>query len=161
MKYDAYLDIETTGLSPNFCDLTVIGVYLDDGDNEVTQFVGEEICSSKLSDILKKVDTVYTYNGARFDLPFIKGKLQLDITSHCQHEDLMYTCWQRNLRGGLKAVERQLGIKRKNADIDGYVAVQLWQNYQENGCAASLNKLLEYNKEDVLNLKEIKRILKT
>lgn len=157
---NAYLDIETTGLSPNYYDLTVVGLHLEDDNDEVVQFVGEEICSSELLKIIRKVDTVYTYNGARFDLPFIKGKLKLDITRHCQHEDLMYACWQKNLYGGMKEVERKLGIKRKIADVDGWIAVQLWHNYKFNGCNISLKKLLEYNKEDILNLKKIRKKLK-
>jgi len=31
MKYRAYLDIETTGLSRYYCDLTVIGIALEKG----------------------------------------------------------------------------------------------------------------------------------
>ncbi len=160
MKYYAYLDIETTGLSPHNSDLTVIGLHLDDGNNEVIQFVGDEICSLKLTKIIKKVDILYTYNGAQFDLPFIRRKLKLDLTEHCQHNDLKYTCWQRNLYGGMKEVERKLGIKRRIADIDGWMAVQLWHDYEFNGCTTSLKKLLAYNKEDVLNLKKIRRRLK-
>lgn len=159
MKYYAYLDIETTGLSPYREDLTVIGLHLDDGDNEVIQFIGDDICSSKPIKIIKNVNTLYTYNGAQFDLPFIRKKLRVDLTAHCQHEDLKYLCWQNNLYGGLKAVERELGIKRKLSDVDGWMAVQLWHNYKFNGCTASLQKLLEYNKEDVLNLKKLRRKL--
>ena len=160
MKCSAYLDIETTGLSPNCNDLTVIGVHLDDGNDEVIQFIGDEICSLKLTTIIKKVDTLYTYNGAQFDLPFIRKKLKVNLTEHCQHEDLKYACWQKNLYGGMKEVERKLGIKRKIADVDGWIAVQLWHNYKFNGCNISLKKLLEYNKEDVLNLKKIRKKLK-
>ncbi|MBI4842903.1 MAG: ribonuclease H-like domain-containing protein [Nitrospirae bacterium] len=160
MKSIAYLDIETTGLSSTYHDLTVIGLHIENDNDEVMQFVGEEISSSKLLKIIKKVDTVYTFNGSRFDLPFIKGKLKLDITSHCKHEDLMYACWQRNLKGGLKVVEKTLGIRRKIEDVDGYAAVQLWNDYQSQGCSASLKKLLDYNKEDVLNLKVLRRKLK-
>jgi uncharacterized protein YprB with RNaseH-like and TPR domain len=43
MEYYAYLDIETTGLSPVDCELTVIGIYKENGnDEEVTQLIGEE-----------------------------------------------------------------------------------------------------------------------
>lgn len=42
MKYCAYLDIETTGFSHRYNDLTVIGLHLDDGSDEVIQLVGDE-----------------------------------------------------------------------------------------------------------------------
>ncbi len=156
MQYSGYLDIETTGLSPRTCDLTVIGLHVDNGNNSVIQFVGDEIRSSKLINELRDIKVLYTYNGARFDLPFISEKIGIELTEYCRHEDLMFECWRRNLYGGLKAVEKHLGIKRKLTDINGWVAVQLWYDYKSNGNTASLNKLLEYNKEDVMNLKELK-----
>jgi uncharacterized protein YprB with RNaseH-like and TPR domain len=158
-KYSAYLDIETTGLSPDFAELTVIGIHVENGCEEVVQLIGDEISESGLIEALRNVDKLYTYNGSRFDLPFIREKLNIDLTDCCPHTDLMYSCWQRNLKGGLKAVERQLGIARSLTDVDGWVAVQLWHAYKETGCVNSLNKLLEYNKEDVLNLKKLRAIL--
>jgi len=160
MKYRAYLDIETTGLSPYNGDLTVIGLYIeDDGDNGVIQLVGDEICPSKLIKMLKNTEMLYTYNGSRFDLPFIREKLKVDLTEYCPHKDLMYSCWEKNLYGGLKKVERQVGIKRKLPDVDGRIAVQLWLNYKYYGDRNSLRKLLKYNEEDVLNLKILRQKL--
>jgi len=158
-KFPAYLDIETTGLSSCTSELTIIGIHVENGRDEVVQLIGEEICRSGLMKAMKNVATLYTYNGSRFDLPFIRQKLDIDLTEHCPHTDLMYACWRRNLKGGLKAVERQVGINRKLTDVDGWVAVQLWYDYKSRGCKHSLNKLLEYNKEDVLNLKKLRAIL--
>ncbi|MBI5408070.1 MAG: ribonuclease H-like domain-containing protein [Nitrospirae bacterium] len=160
VKYPAYLDIETTGLSPYHSNLTVIGIHIENGCEDVIQIIGDDITASALIESVKNAGTLYTYNGSRFDLPFIKEKLNVDLTDFCPHNDLMYSCWRNNLRGGLKAVERQLGIERNLTDVDGWVAVQLWNSYKWNGCNASLNKLLEYNKEDVLNLKKLRALLK-
>ena len=159
-KHFAYLDIETTGLSPYASELTVIGIHIENGSDTVVQMIGDEISRAGLIEAMGNVRMLYTYNGSRFDLPFIREKLNIDLTDCCAHTDLMYSCWQKNLKGGLKAVERQLGIERKLTDVDGLVAVQLWNSYKQNGCANSLNKLLEYNKEDVLNLKHLRKILK-
>ena len=156
----AYLDIETTGLSPYASELTVIGIHIENGSDTVVQMIGDKISRSSLIEAMGNVRMLYTYNGSRFDLPFIREKLNIDLTDCCAHTDLMYSCWQKNLKGGLKAVERQLGIERKLTDVDGWVAVQLWDNYKRNGCVNSLHKLLEYNKEDVLNLKHLRKILK-
>jgi uncharacterized protein YprB with RNaseH-like and TPR domain len=157
MKYCAYLDIETTGLSPLTSELTVIGLHIEDGaDNGVIQIVGEEISASRLKEAVKEIKTLYTYNGSRFDLPFMREKLGIDIPGCCNHKDLMYACWEQNLYGGLKAVERQLGIERKFPDIDGWVAVQLWFDFKQNGNQGSLKRLLQYNEEDVLNLRVLR-----
>jgi uncharacterized protein YprB with RNaseH-like and TPR domain len=160
MEYRAYLDIETTGLRPAECELTVIGIYRENGsDNEVIQMVGDEISRSKLVDALKNTSRLYTYNGSRFDLPFINTKLGIDLVKHCDHEDLMYACWKRKLKGGLKSVERQLGIARELTDINGLMAIQLWYEYVDQGNENSLAKLLKYNEEDVVNLRVLRERL--
>jgi hypothetical protein len=156
----AYLDIETTSLKAADGDLTVIGLYLEDGnEHKIIQLVENKISSSKLIEVMKKVKVLYTYNGTQFDLPYIKAKLGVDLTKYCIHKDLMYICWQRNLYGGLKEVERKLGIKRKLTNIDGKTAVQLWRNYKFYKDRDSLITLLEYNKEDVSNLRILRKKL--
>jgi uncharacterized protein YprB with RNaseH-like and TPR domain len=161
MESCAYLDIETTSLSPADGELTVVGVYLHHGTKgKFIQLVGDEISAVKLDEITENVQTLYTYNGERFDLPYIKAKLGLDLTQRRVHRDLMYDCWRSNLYGGLKAVERQLGIRRQTAGIDGRMAVQLWWDYQRVGDVTLLETLLKYNREDVLNLKMLRNKLR-
>lgn len=156
----AYLDIETTGLSRSCAELTVIGLGLERGNKcELLQLVGDRISTPRLMRLIKKVEALYTYNGTRFDLPFIKTKLGVDLREHITHKDLMYECWRRNLYGGLKEVERKLGIRRKTQGIDGRMAVKLWYDYNNYGNKKSLAILLEYNKEDILNLRVLRRKL--
>lgn len=151
--HDAYLDIETTGLSPVYSEITVIGVCLAAGDTSTfTQLVGDEATSDNLLSILRDAGTVYTYNGNRFDIPFIHVRLGVDLSERFHHHDLMYDCWRNNLYGGFKAVERQLGIPRQLHDIGGLEAVALWWRYQIDGDEQALSLLLEYNREDVVNL---------
>jgi uncharacterized protein YprB with RNaseH-like and TPR domain len=71
----------------------------------------------------------------------------------------MYHCQNRGLWGGQKRVERQLGIGRKTAGLDGADAVDLWFDYKENGSSRALKRLLKYNAEDVTNLAHIRRKL--
>jgi len=160
MKYRAYLDIETTGLSRYDCDLTVIGIGLEkDRKIEVVQLIEDDLYEGKLLKNLECADEIYTYNGSRFDLPFIKAKLGVDLKQCFTHRDLMYDCWRCDLKGGLKVVERKLGINRKLKNVDGYVAVQLWQDYVNNNNKNSLQMLLAYNTEDVVNLQVLRRKL--
>ena len=131
----------------------MIGIYSENSDDGiVTQLFGDKISSSRLIHAMEYTTMLYTYNGARFDLPFIKAKLNIDLTVYCRHEDLMYSCWKKNRYGGLKGVERQLGIERKLPDIDGWAAVQLWHKYKHYGDRESLEKLLKYNHDDILHL---------
>ncbi len=157
---EAYLDIETTGLSPADCIVTVIGIYICNGaDTRTVQLVGKDIAADSLLEALAGVSTIHTYNGSRFDLPFIHSRLGTDLNRLFPHRDLMFDCWKQNLYGGLKAVERQLGIERQLKDIDGYQAIRLWWRYVDSFDLEALNKLLEYNREDVVNLKTLKEIL--
>ena len=71
----------------------------------------------------------------------------------------MYDCWSNNLYGGLKVVEQQLGIPRELKGIGGLEAVMLWWKYQNDGDQDALAMLLQYNKEDVVNLKALRERL--
>jgi len=153
VKCYGYLDIETTGLSYRHGDLTVVGVATMKGtEQQVGQLIGDQIHGESVLSLLDGVDEVYTYNGSRFDLPFIKSKLDLDLRARFRHTDLMYDCWRNHLKGGLKVVESRLGIQRRLADMDGFMAVKLWWAYVNDNDAQALRTLLEYNKEDVVNL---------
>lgn len=157
---DAYLDIETTGLSRFYDDITVIGIYRCNGtDSELIQLVGEQATRDNLLKALEGVNIIYTYNGSRFDLPFIDASLGVDLEAKFYHHDLMYDCWRNNLYGGFKSVEQQLGIARQLQGIGGLEAIWLWWEYQNGYDQNALNLLLQYNKEDVVNLKTLRERL--
>jgi hypothetical protein len=157
---DAYLDIETTGLSQFYDDITVIGIYLcNSKDDKLIQLVGEQVTRDNLLKALEGVSTIYTYNGSRFDFPFIDSSLGIDLEAEFCHHDLMYDCWRNNLYGGFKSVEQQLGIPRQLQGIGGLGAVWLWWQYQNGGDQNALTLLLQYNKEDVVNLKALRERL--
>ena len=162
MQYnkEAYLDIETTGLTPIYDEITVVGIYLCDGINrELVQLVGGEATADSVMDALKGTSIIYTYNGKSFDLPFIHSRLGVNLEGPFEHHDLIYDCWRKNLYGGFKAVERQLGIERSLKEVNGYEAVRLWWRYVYHFDTDALATLLEYNKEDVLNLRVLKELL--
>jgi uncharacterized protein YprB with RNaseH-like and TPR domain len=160
MKCRAYLDIETTGLSRYDCELTVIGIGLEKGTEiQIIQLIEDDLYEQRLMKVLECADEIYTYNGSRFDLPFIRTQLGVDLSQCFKHRDLMYDCWRYDLKGGLKVVERKLGIERQLKGVDGYVAVQLWWDYVNNGNFDSLQMLLAYNAEDVANLRVLRKKL--
>ena len=157
---EAYLDIETTGLSYADSEITVIGIHVCHGvETNFIQLVGKDITVESMLDALNGVEVIHTYNGSRFDLPFIHRKLGINLKELFSHRDLMYDCWKNNLRGGFKAVECQLGIDRNLKGINGYDAVRLWWRYVDAFDLEALKTLLQYNKEDVLNLKLLKEKL--
>ncbi|MGH8009317.1 MAG: ribonuclease H-like domain-containing protein, partial [Candidatus Binatia bacterium] len=92
-----------------------------------------------------------TYNGKLFDLPFIRREMGLSL-AHA-HIDLRYPLAALGYKGGLKKIERSLGLEREGplALLDGWCAVLLWQ-YHEQGEEGALETLLRYNLEDVIHL---------
>ena len=160
MGMRCYLDIETTGISPKVYDLTVIGLAVEQGRGmKVIQLVGDQITPLRLMRALHGVDRMYTYNGRRFDLPFIRRRLGVNLEERFLHRDLMYDCWALNLKGGLKKVEQTLGIARQTQGIDGWMAVRLWWGYINRNDSEALRTLLAYNREDVVNLRTLRRKL--
>ena len=123
------------------------------------QLVGHKICGDAILAALQGVEELYTYNGHRFDLPFLHVRHGVNLEDQYKHIDLMNHCWRNNLYGGLKNVERTLGIQRKLTEVNGLEAVRLWWRYVNDYDENALKTLLEYNREDVVNLKILKEKL--
>jgi len=142
----AYLDIETSFAG----DITIVGIFCP--PDRLVQLVGDEVNWTNLWNALDGVTTILTYNGSRFDLPVIKRAVNLDLRKYFTCRDLMHDCWQKNLYGGLKRVEEQLGIARTTKGIDGLEAMRLWERVRVYGDEKALQVLLAYNRDDVQNL---------
>ena len=148
----AYLDVETDERQA----LTVVGVFRPDRGHR--QWVRPQFSRLELPNYLTDVELLMTYNGARFDLPLVRDQLGADLATLFRHRDLMLDCWAQNLYGGLKKVERRLGIHRDTEGVDGWAAIRLWHAHRA-GDAEALDLLLRYNREDVENLEALARKL--
>jgi uncharacterized protein len=153
MSDRAYLDIETSFTGK----ITVVGIYLP--DREIIQLIGDEITHTSLTDALSSAGAIVTYNGNRFDFPVIKRRVGLDLRAHFLSCDLMYDCWRQGFYGGLKGVEHQLGISRQTKGVTGGDAPVLWERYVRKGDREALELLLRYNRDDVMNLVVLERLL--
>jgi len=100
---------------------------------------------------LKKYKLLITFNGSAFDLPKLKKQFKLDIP--VPHLDLKPLCLNLGLKGGLKEIEKQLNLKRP-PHLYGN-PVELWKAFHASGDKEYLNLLLDYNKEDIENLKAV------
>ncbi len=148
-----YLDIETSNVNGGF--VTVIGMF--DGIDTKTMVKGINLDISILQKEISKHKILITFNGSTFDIPFLK-KLYPGLKINIPHYDLKVACQRLNLKGGLKEVEKQLSIKRPNIIVerlhngDPYT---LWKMWRATGDDYYLNLLIEYNEEDIINLKKI------
>ncbi len=153
----AFLDIETDGLGQGAIT-TVVGVHKDGED--VTLVRGRDLSAEGITRALEGAKLIITYNGSTFDLPMIEREFPFAVP-RVPHFDLRHGCSRLGYVGGLKSVERQLGISR-DKDLEymtGEQAVWLWHAWERRGSENALRTLLRYNMEDVKNLKPISRIV--
>ncbi len=146
-----YLDIETTGLSPVFDTVTMVGLF--DGCRYDVFIDGENL--QNLPERLKQYSVVVTFNGAGFDLRFLKLAFK-SLELPPIHIDLRWLTRRLGYRGGLKAIEKEFGICRDKSveDLDGHEATVLWSRHLR-GDRTALKELIAYNSEDVVHLKAI------
>ncbi len=153
----ALVDIETTGLTPGYDQITVIGLSdgtvarafvagrPQPGDDQLEKFI-EHIRSYRL---------LATFNGAAFDVPFIEKHFrEAGFKFEMPHIDLLPPARSLGLGGGLKDMEKQLGIVRDAdiKDIRGHEAILLWGAWK-NGDANAYRRLTTYCKADCVNLR--------
>jgi uncharacterized protein len=149
-----FLDIETTGLDSKNNDITLIGLF--DGINTKTMVKGINFDYKALKNELQKYKLMVTFNGSCFDVPFI-NKIYPGLLPNIPNFDVKSVTYKLNLKGGLKEIERKLGIKR-NKIIEKFYggdALTLWRMYRSTGDEYYLKLLVEYNEEDIINLKTI------
>lgn len=146
----AYIDIETTGLGSFDDHVTSIALY--DGRQVRTYVHGRNLERFEID--IADYDLLVTFNGKSFDLPMLRRMLGLRLDQ--AHIDLMHVLRSLGQRGGLKAIERRLGLHRRDMeDVDGYFAVLLWREYRRSGDESALETLLAYNVQDVLTLEPL------
>jgi uncharacterized protein YprB with RNaseH-like and TPR domain len=153
-KSTAYLDIETTGLWRGSDHITTVALF--DGKSLKTYVRGRNLQSLKKD--LQNYSLIVTYNGKCFDLPFIEDDLKFKIS--VPDVDLRYLCASIGWTGGLKRVEKKVGLKRPRALslLDGVDAPILWDKHL-NGHKHALPTLLAYNCADAVSLQTIAQLL--
>jgi len=149
-----FLDIETTGLNSRNNDITVIGLF--DGINTKTMIKNINLDYKKLKIELQKYKLMVTFNGSSFDVPFI-NKIYPGLLPDIPNFDVKSVTNRLDLKGGLKEIERKLGITRGKIveKFYGGDALTLWKMYSATGDDYYLKLLVEYNEEDIINLKTV------
>lgn len=149
-----YFDIETTGLDASHAVVTTVSYHLDGETHTLVR--GSDLTADRLRAAFGEADLLVSFNGKRFDQPFLEEEFGIQITT--PHLDLMYPCSRLGLDGGLKSIERAIGIDRDRPDISGRDAVRLWREH-ERGRDGALETLIEYNREDAVNLQRLAEIV--
>ena len=92
---------------------------------------------------------------SRGDVPVLKSVFPRFIVPPV-HIDLRWVLRRLGHKGGLKRIEKSLGLSRPDhvGDMDGYMAVMLWQDHLA-GDPDALATLLDYNACDIVNLEPL------
>ncbi len=153
----SYLDIETDGLSR---DSLVTAVTVHRKNGTVTLTHGRDLNARNLSDALNGSSMLVTYNGSCFDIPVLKHSFPL-LDFDLPHLDLRFAARRVGYSGGLKRLEIEMGIKRADEidGVDGFEAVRLWKRWEKHNDSEALEKLIEYNRADTINLEPITKMV--
>ena len=143
-----FLDIETNGgFSPD--SITIIGVY--DGFNSRIFVKYDDL--EQFTAHAEAIALWVTFYGTGFDIPFLRRRFP-EMPFDQLHIDLCALLKRLGYKGGLKRIERTLGISRPS-DTDGLSgsdAVRLWRQWRRFKNRAALDLLIDYNKADIENL---------
>ncbi len=140
-----FLDIETD----SYGNVVMVGISNYYHTNTFVQ--GFNLEKGLLEKELSKYKLLITFNGGAFDLPKLRKQLQLEVKM--PHIDLKPLCVKLELKGGLKEVERILNMKRPEHLYGN--PVDLWKAFHASGDREYLELLVDYNKEDIENLKGV------
>lgn len=152
----ACVDIETTGRTPGYDQITVIGLATG---TQTRAFVAErpadvDLPLTDFPEAMKKCRLLVTFNGVGFDVPFIERHFRtLGFTMAMPHIDLIFPARALGLSGGLKDMEKTLGIVRNQdiADVRGLEAIALWGRWRQ-GDRSAYDRLVTYCQADCANL---------
>jgi len=157
----AYLDIETDGSAgdhlPDGADrpggTTVLSVW--DGSEARVFPRGKDL--DELPKYLSRYKVLCTFNGKSFDIPYLERCYGRDFFKGA-HLDLQPITRAVGLTGGLKKIEKLIGLERPKAiaHYTGWDAVKLWGAFTR-GRTDALEPLARYNLADSVNLQALLR----
>lgn len=165
-------DIETTGLSPKYCSVILIGVLFNISNQTIIkQFFAEDESEERelLSTFINEISSFekhITFNGITFDIPFLNVRFVKNGInfSLCKDDDLdilrLIKPYKEKLSLSdckLKTLEKYMGIYRDD-NISGKESVELYKEYISSKSLELKSKILLHNYEDIFYLGHLSKI---
>lgn len=150
LKHEALcVDIEVTRIGG---PISVVGLYRPrDGEMICNSFVkGLNLNWENLKKAFEGCKMTITYNGIYADLPKIRKEFPGVIPANIPHFDLYLFARSLKLGTGLKVLENMFRIDR--GDVKSRMTRINWDRYSKYNDRNALNQLIEYNKQDTINL---------
>lgn len=170
------LDIEATGLDPNTSKVVIMGLLTEtDSGVKVTQFLAEnhyeedKVLMATLEFLHdNKIDYLITYNGLRYDIPYINTRLDiLNYEDRIKLYDFdLYRFLRKcsNLPSKMSSLRQsavedyfEIGKDRKDT-ITGKENIALFNEYSISGNSTVEKIILTHNREDVLQLYKLMKL---
>lgn len=144
-----FLDIETTGLSPVYHYITMVGWMIN--GKYGCWIAGTD--PSELREVFQKAKMIVTFNGARFDSKFLQNSFSNLHVEKKPNLDLMHFCKRFGFVHGQKNIEKELRFDRPEdvENCDGKEAIALWYRFIF-GDDNALDLLIQYNFYDILGM---------
>ncbi|MCC7553198.1 MAG: ribonuclease H-like domain-containing protein [Methanobacteriaceae archaeon] len=158
-----FMDIETLGLLN--CPIILIGVAEIKKDNIITsQYFLEDKSQEKsvISSYLSHIDedSIHvTFNGASFDIPFIKNRASyynLDCNLNHAHFDLVHparSLWKNKLPNcKLTTIEKEIFNMKRENDVPGSEIPDYYETYLNKNNIGPVIPIIEHHRQDIVSL---------
>lgn len=171
---DIFFDIETTGLSRKYSHIYMIGIgKIENESYKITQFFAETVLEERkvIETFLTSIpeySRLITYNGDRFDLPFVAEKNE-------QFQNMLNNGFISSFDiykaiKPLKSLLKLPALKQKNIEVfleinredkfDGGKLIKVYEEYQKRPDDENEHLLIIHNREDVYGMLMLLKIFK-
>ncbi len=161
-----FLDIESTGLFN--CPTFLVGImFLSDDDFVIRQLFARDYSEEKclietVSDVLAGFETVITFNGKSYDIPFIADRAIYHGTGfvdHMFHFDLLHHSrrhWREVLPNcKLQTLELHVCRRRRVGDIPGSEIPNVYHTFVRTGDPYLMVPIFHHNVLDLVTMSEL------
>ena len=194
-RRSAFLDIESTGLGGGagiYAFMVGVGTFEPSegnaaGSGDHLNFVvrqlfmrhpGEEPAMlTALADLLQGCESLVTFNGRSFDVPFLRGRYRYAgrflpedvgppkaLDEDSPHLDLLHPArrlWRKRLGScALTNLERRvLGYSRAEDDVPGSLIPYLYADYLHDGDGHMMQRVFYHNREDIVSMAALTEVV--
>jgi hypothetical protein len=157
-----FLDIETTGLSPNTYVFLCGLMFLENRRFVVEQLLARDYSEETgmllcLRDVVQRYPMIVTFNGAGFDVPFLRTRMtvaRIETVKLSEHVDL-FEAARENFAGvlpncRLETIERHVRGFPRTDDIRGSDIPDAYHEFVRTGNARDMRRVLYHNRMDLL-----------
>lgn len=162
-----FLDIESTGLQPRQPLFLVGLLFRRDGQYILKQYLArrpaeEKALLSGIAEAVRGFQSVVTYNGKNFDIPYIETRMAKYNLPYCLpqfHIDLLWFA-RRHYRAHLPncrlaTLEEHVLNMRRVGDIPGHRIPEAYNRFVKTQDPGKMLDILEHNTLDLISLRKL------